>query len=38
MPYNTTPIRPRKEVTGTVQLPRECSHPMCLSVPDEQQY
>ncbi|KAG8166481.1 hypothetical protein KVR01_002170 [Diaporthe batatas] len=21
MPYNTTPIRPRKEVTGTVQLP-----------------
>lgn len=26
MPYNTTPIRPRKEVTGTVQLPCECSH------------
>lgn len=25
MPYNTTPIRPRKEVTGTVQLPCECS-------------
>lgn len=24
MPYNTTPIRPRKEVTGQVQLP--CKH------------
>lgn len=23
MPYNTTPIRPRKEVTGQVQLPCE---------------
>lgn len=32
MPYNTTPIRPRKEVTGTVQLPCECSQfsvPLC---------
>lgn len=25
MPYNTTPIRPRKEVTGQVQLP--CKSP-----------
>lgn len=25
MPYNTTPIRPRKEVTGQVQLPCKIS-------------
>lgn len=30
MPYNTTAIPPRKEVTGQTQLPRECYEPVSL--------
>lgn len=30
MPYNTTAIPPRKEVTGQTQLPRKSSHPHAL--------